>query len=152
MDFDQLLIDGYNLLHQPEFDDLRRGGWPSARQQLVRRIEPGACRLAVRAAIVFDGREAGRDAALDTPHFEVLFSPANKTADGVIEQRVHDAKNPERILVVTSDWTEQRVVSAFGASVMSCRDFLLRCAEPPAPLPRPRRGPAGATLGEFFPE
>jgi predicted RNA-binding protein with PIN domain len=149
MDYDQLLIDGYNLLHFDPALDGRRDELATARQRLVRRIEQVALGMAAKITVVFDGRERGRDASLDAAHLEVLFSPASRTADGVIEQMVHDAPKPERILVVTSDGTEQQVVSAFGASVISCREFLARGEA----APRRRSGPPrNFTLGDLFPE
>ena len=151
MDFDRLIIDGYNLMYQAGATEGRRGNLSADRQRLVRGIERTATELASHITVVFDGREEGRDVAFDTPNFEVIFSPSNRTADGLIEQMVHDAEKPERILVVTSDWIEQRLVSVFGASVISCREFLLRCKEPsvPARSPKPVRG---SKLGDFFPE
>jgi predicted RNA-binding protein with PIN domain len=151
MDYDRLIIDGYNLLHQDGALDGRRDEIATARQRLVRRIERFASGMARRITVVFDGREGGRDEALDAPNLEVIFSPANRTADGVIEQMVHDAPKPERILVVTSDWTEQRLVSVFGASVISCREFLLRCEAPPVTMKKAKL-PKGSKLGDFFPE
>ncbi len=151
MDFDRLIIDGYNLMHQDGALDGRRGDLSTSRQRLVRRIEQTASGMAAKITVVFDGREGGRDVALDAPNLEVLFSPANRTADGLIEQMVHDAEKPERILVVTSDWIEQRLVSVFGASVISCREFLLRC-EPPSAVLKKSKPARGSTLGEFFPE
>jgi predicted RNA-binding protein with PIN domain len=151
MDFKWLIIDGYNLLHQDDALKGHRGNLQTARQRLVRRIEQGASGMAQKITVVFDGREGGRDASFDAPHLEVLFSPSNRTADGVIEQMVHDATVPEKILVVTSDGIEQQLVSVFGASVISCREFLLRCE--PSPVPSRCRKPVrGATLGDFFPE
>lgn len=151
MDFDWLIIDGYNLMHQDEALDGRRDDLQTARQRLVRRIEQSATGMARKITVVFDGREGGRDVALDAPNLEVLFSPSNRTADGLIEQMVHAAENPERILVVTSDWIEQRLVSVFGATVISCREFLLRCATPFA-APKKLKPAKGTTLGDFFPE
>jgi predicted RNA-binding protein with PIN domain len=151
MDFDRLIIDGYNLLHQDAALDGRRGDLATARQRLVRRIEQAAAGMAAKITVVFDGREGGRDIALDAPNLEVLFSPSNRTADGVIEQMVHDAPDSERILVVTSDGIEQRLVSVFGASVISCREFLLRC-ETPSPPVRRQKPCRGSTLGDFFPD
>ena len=151
MDFDWLIIDGYNLMHQDGALEGRRDDLPTARQRLVRRIEQAASGMAHKITVVFDGREGGRDIALDAPNLEVLFSPSNRTADGLIEQMVHDAKMPERILVVTSDWIEQRLVSVFGASVISCREFLLRC-ETPASVPKKQKPSKGSTLGDFFPQ
>ncbi len=154
MEYDHLIIDGYNLLHQDEALEGRRGDLQTARQRLVRRIERAAPEMAPRISVVFDGRTGGRDAAFDAPHLEVLFSPANRTADAVIERMVSDAKKPERILVVTSDRIEEQIVSAAGASVVSCLEFTRRCDAAEA-APAPRRagkiGGAGSKLGDFFP-
>lgn len=151
MDYDQLIIDGYNLMHQDGALEGRRDDLQTARQRLVRRIEQSASGMAGKITVVFDGREGGQDIALAAPNLEVLFSPSNRTADGLIEQMVHDAEKPERILVITSDWTEQRLVSVFGASVISCREFLLRC-EAPSVVPKINKPLKGARLGDFFPE
>jgi uncharacterized protein len=149
MDYDRLIIDGYNLLHADPALDGHRRDLATARQRLVRRIEQSAAQFAAQITVVFDGRERGRDAAFDAPGLEVLFSPSNRTADGMIEQMVHDAPHPERLLVVTSDGTEQQVVSAFGASVISCREFLSRCELPPGRRSKPA---PGFTLGDLFPD
>ena len=152
MDFDWLIIDGYNLLHQDDALKGRRDDLQTARQRLVRRVERAAPEMAPRITVVFDGREGGRDASFDAPHLEVLFSPANRTADAVIERMVSDAKNPQRICVVTSDRIEDQIVSAAGASVVSCLEFTRRCdAAEGAPAPRQPR-PKASTLGDFFPE
>jgi len=154
MDFDHLIIDGYNLLHQDEALDGRRDDLQAARQRLVRRVERAAPEMAPRISVVFDGREGGRDASFDAPHLEVLFSPANRTADAVIERMVAEAKKPERICVVTSDRIEEQIVSAAGAFVVSCLEFTRRCdATEGSPMPRGtgKTGGAGAKLGDFFP-
>ncbi|MCU0858120.1 MAG: NYN domain-containing protein [Pontiellaceae bacterium] len=151
MDYDWLIIDGYNLMHADGGPEGRRDDLPTARQRLVRRIEQAASGMAAKITVVFDGREHGRDIALDAPNLEVLFSPADRTADGVIEQMVNNAGHPDRILVVTSDGIEQRLVSVFGASVISCREFLLRCEAPVTVSTRSKRT-KGSTLGDFFPQ
>jgi len=154
MNFDWLIIDGYNLLHQDEALDGRRDDLQTARQRLVRRVERAAPEMAPRITVVFDGREGGRDASFDAPHLEVLFSPANRTADAVIERMVAEAKKPERILVVTSDRIEEQIVSAAGASVLSCLEFTSRCdavEKASAPRGTGKTGASGAKLGDFFP-
>jgi predicted RNA-binding protein with PIN domain len=151
MNFDHLIIDGYNLMHQDTALDVRRLALQSARQRLVRRIERAAPSMAPRITIVFDGRERGRDTAFDAPHLEVLFSPAGLTADAVIERMVASADRPETICVVTSDRIEQQIVSSAGATVLSCLEFISRC-DAAARSARSPRGGSGSTLGEFFPK
>ena len=154
MNYDQLIIDGYNLMYQVRELDGRRDDLLTARQRLVRMIEQSAGGMAEKITVVFDGREAGVDESLSSSRMNILFSPSNRTADGVIEQMVHDSKQPDKILVVTSDWIEQRLVSVFGATVISCREFLLRCETPPASKRSfgTRNSGKGQTLGDFFPE
>jgi predicted RNA-binding protein with PIN domain len=151
MDFDHLIIDGYNLLHQDEALAGHLADLQTARQRLVRSIEHVAPEMAPRITVVFDGREGGLDASLTAPHLDVVFSPANRTADAVIERMVSAAKHPERICVVTSDRIEEQIVSAAGATVVSCPVFLTRCASP-APIARSRPGSNPSTLGDFFPK
>ena len=151
MDFDHLIIDGYNLLHQDPALDGRRNDLQTARQRLVRSIECAAPDMAPRITVVFDGRESGRDDSLTAPHLEVVFSPADRTADAVIERMVAQSKKPERICVVTSDRVEEQIVSSAGATVFSCPAFLSRCAAAGKPRPSRSRGKT-PTLGDFFPK
>ena len=126
----QIIIDGYSLLHRDErLKKSLRDGLAVARQQLVRLVERSAGHLANRVTIVFDGQSAGSDDALAFAGFEVVFSPAGASADSVIERMVHEAPEPARVLVVTSDLQERRTVAAAGADSLSCGDFLARCAE-----------------------
>lgn len=153
MNFEWLIIDGYNLLYRERSGAMHN--LQTARQQLVRRIERGVMQWAPRTTIVFDGCERGHDWALSASHLEVIFSPANQTADGVIERLVAGAKHPEKICVVTCDRVEEHVVSSSGASVLSCEMFLSQCeaaARPRGCRRRPSSADLGATLGDFFPE
>jgi len=155
MNFDWLIIDGYNLLHQDQALEGHRADLQTARQRLLRRIERAAPEMAPRVTVVFDGRERGRDPTFDAPHLEVLFSPANRTADAVIERMVAEAKKPERICVVTSDRIEEQIVSVAGASVISCLEFVSQCdaSGDSFTLHRTKKtGRKGGTLGDFFPE
>lgn len=155
MEYDWLIIDGYNLLYQDEALAGVRHDLQVARQQLVRRVERVAPDMARRVSVVFDGRERGRDAAFDAVNFEVLFSPSDRTADAVIERMVADSDNPGRILVVTSDNIEARIVSSAGALVLSSESFVTRCnAALRVPFRRTfgRQGSKPSTLGDFFPD
>lgn len=154
MIYDRLIIDGYNLLHQHDAlaqrldDDIQ-----SARHRLVRLIEATALRMARHTTMVFDGREAGSDTALNAPGLEILFSPAHLTADSVIEQIVCRCPDPERVLVVTSDRAERDTVSSAGAQTMGAQAFLDQCIAD-ASKRVPRQTPPGREpkLGDLFPD
>lgn len=149
-----LIIDGYNLLHQAdELVSLLRSNIQLARHRLVRMVENTAHKMAPQTTIVFDGREAGADAALTAKHLEVYFSPAHLSADTIIERLVCKYPNPEKILVVTSDRAERDTVSSAGAQTMAAEEFLAQCRAgarrslrkhtPPDKEPR---------LGDLFPD
>ena len=154
MHYEWLIIDGYNLLHQvPELAKMLGTDIQRARHRLVRMVEETAHGMARQTTIVFDGREAGSDAALTSKYLEVFFSPANLSADTVIERLVCKFENPERILVVTSDHAEHDTVSSAGAHTMSSEEFMAKCeadAKRAIPKQMPRR--KEPKLGDLFPE
>lgn len=147
-----IIIDGYNLLHrQPG-----RGDIESRRHRLLESLARDAAAMAPRVTVVFDGRAP---AASRRPHahgLEVIYSPAGRTADEIIERLAGGAARPETVLVVTSDRTETITAAASGAGTMSCRAFMEQLAAGSARTSDriarlTARGPGGARLGDFFP-
>ena len=154
MQFEQLIIDGYNLLHQTdELAGLLQTDIQGARHRLVRMAEETAHRMAGHTTIVFDGRNTGSDSALSSPFLEVIFSPAHLSADSVIERLVCSCSVPDDILVVTSDRAEQHMVASAGAHTMSSEEFMDRCRRT-VNRSADRRAPPGKepTLGDHFPD
>ena len=154
MSYEWLIIDGYNLLHKvPELAQMLGTDIQEARHRLVRRVEETTHNMARQTTIVFDGREAGSDAALSSKYLEVFFSPGNLSADTVIERLVCKFQDPETILVVTSDHAEHDTVSSAGAYTMSSEEFMARCerdAKRAIPKQTPRR--KEPKLGDLFPD
>ncbi len=154
MQYEWLIIDGYNVLHQvEELAKLLRTDLQGARHRLVRMIEETAHNMAKQTIIVFDGREAGSDTSLSSKYLEVFFSPGNLSADTVIERLVCKCPKPGKTLVVTSDHAEHDTVSSAGAQTMSSEDFMARC-ERDAKKTVSKRTPPGKEpkLGDLFPD
>lgn len=154
MRYQWIIVDGYNVLHQlTELANQPPSDLMGARHRLVRHIEETVHQMAPQATVVFDGREAGNDEALTSAHLEIFFSPANLSADSVIERLVCKSARPEKILVVTSDRAERDTVSSAGAQTMSAREFLEMCAKTNQ-RPIARRTPPGKEpkLGDLFPD
>ncbi len=154
MQFDWLIIDGYNLLHKvPELARMLGSDIQGARHRLVRFTEGTALAMAQQTTIVFDGREAGCEPSLTSKHFEVFFSPGNLSADSIIERLVCKFPTPGKILVVTSDHAEHDTVSSAGAHTMSSEEFMVRC-ERESKKRIEKRTPPGQEprLGDLFPE
>jgi predicted RNA-binding protein with PIN domain len=153
-DYDWLIIDGYNLLHQvAELAAMLGTDIQGARHRLVRRVAETAHNMARQTTIVFDGREAGSDTALSTEYLEVFFSPGNLSADSVIERMVCNFQRPEKMIVVTSDHAECVTVSSAGAQTMSSEEFMIRCdsdsKKSHSKRTPPRKEPK---LGDLFPD
>lgn len=154
MIYDWLIIDGYNLLHQTEeLVQLLQSDLQAARHRLVRLTEATAHGMARQTTIVFDGREAGSDAALSSTYLEVFFSPSNLSADSVIEQLVCRCPTPAKTLVVTSDHAEHDTVSSAGAHTMSSEEFMARCQADSRKTVAKRTPPGKEPkLGDLFPD
>lgn len=154
MNPDWLIIDGYNLLHKKtELAELVRRDIHLARNRLIRLIENTAIKIAPQTTVVFDGREAGQDEALTSKHLEIYYSPANLSADNIIERLVNKYPNPEKIRVVTSDIAERQTVSSAGAQTMFAEEFLAQCEiEERRKIPKQTKPGQKPKLGDLFPD
>ena len=154
MQYDWLIIDGYNLLYQEkalvEQLDCNLQG---ACHRLVRHVEATAHAMAEQTTIVFDGNSAERDLALSTKFLEVFFAPSHLSADSVIERLVCKSPDAVKILVVTSDYAEQNTVSSAGAHTMSSEEFIERCNQRKrVPFSHQASSRKEPKLGDIFPD
>lgn len=118
------IIDGNNLIHaDPDLESVRHQDFQTARQVLVRRLE-AISGSGGRVTVVFDSRTPKLVTGFEGSPLDVRFAEPGLGADAYIERLVHASANPARILVITSDATERRVVEACGAISQSCRQYL----------------------------
>jgi uncharacterized protein len=123
----RVLIDGYSLLHSwPEILPGQPPHSAAARDELTRRVRRYGDAEAVPVTIVFDGSQpfAGVAMEVSTPDCEVLYSPADQTADDVIERLVHRLLAYGEVMVVTDDHAERDTVLALGGIVAGCSHFI----------------------------
>jgi len=156
MTTDWLIVDGNNLVHKapPGLVGSRKRDFPAARWRLARKIDELGGQFAPRVTIVFDGSRGGRDAAFESSSVEVVFCPGHVSADEWIEKAVQRHRDPQQVLVVTSDRTVRTAVEGSGAFSMSCGRFLDLIAENREDLGERlvrQAGAQGPTLGDFFP-
>ena len=151
----RLIIDGYSLLYRDaSLDRLRQRDMRVAREQLIRKIDRLADALAPVVELVFDGQQASRE-QVRTGRLHLVYAPADKTADTVIEQMVHTDPAPAEICVVTADRLERDTVTAAEAQAMSCISFLEWLDRLDREVLRQQKKAAPArrfTLGDAFPE
>lgn len=152
----RLLIDGYSLLYRdPALDKLRQGDFRKARESVIRRIDRLSSALAPLVELVFDGRDQGSREQISTTALHLVYSPAPRTADSLIEEMVAASPDPVNICVVTSDRLERDVVTAAGAEAMSCAAFLERLDELERTVSRTLKSSTSRqrfTLGDAFPQ
>ena len=126
-----LIIDGYNVLRSSGIyshimvDDFGGEALNAARETLIADVGAFAGRE-YQATIVFDGggNPESRGEPQKVGNLTVIFSPAGKSADSVIEKlaRTHNEAGDE-VLVVTSDAATQFTVLRTGVTRMSAQGF-----------------------------
>ena len=107
-----VIVDGDNLMRALR---LWRGNDLSAGEIFLQRLELAAVSLDWEVTVVFDGPE--RFLRREAGPLVVQYAPPGKTADTVIERRVHVAPDRSQIVVVTQDRAEANLVLGLGARV-----------------------------------
>lgn len=126
-----LLVDGYNVLGAAGLMGGSNEALDAARARLVEEVAAYAA-SEWDAIVVFDGALNPRSDG--APHrtlgITVVFSPAERSADSVIEglAREHALRGDE-VVVVTSDAQTQWAVMRAGVGRMSSAEFVRQAAE-----------------------
>ena len=116
-----LLIDGHNLIGR--LPDLRLDD-PDDEAKLVARLRPYCARTRKHITVVFDrGLPGGRSWELSGGGVEVVFAATGHTADGILCERVRQARDPRGLTIVTSDREVIAVARARGARVVRSEEF-----------------------------
>lgn len=126
----QIIVDGYNLLHQV-FNTRKLSGpgnLERARQELLARL---ARHLTAdqrdRTMVIFDSswdvETPDRDRYVHHG-LKVLFSVDFETADQMIVDLLRCSSAPQQILVVSSDREVQEAARRLGSSSLNCLDWL----------------------------
>ena len=125
-----LLIDGHNLIGQLpglHLDD------PDDEAKLVVRLRTYYARTNKRVTVVFDhGLPGGPSRELSSGGVEVVFAPTGRTADGILRERIRQARDPRGLMVVTSDRQVIAAAQARGARVVRSEEFAARLSTPRA--------------------
>lgn len=109
-----LVVDGYNIIYT--CPKLERLGMEHARAKLVEIMTDYTALAGQQVVVVFDAyrvKEPG-ERSLVVDGVEVFFTRPGETADSLIERLVGQLVKKGTVYVVTSDWTEQRVIFGRG--------------------------------------
>jgi predicted RNA-binding protein with PIN domain len=123
----RILVDGYSLLHNwPSLASGKPRHSAAAREELITVLTQYHDACGTPITVVFDGRgsriESGETRS--TPEVEILYAPAGKTADQVIERAAHRLSSYGEVLVVTDDFAERDTVLSLGGMASSCACFV----------------------------
>lgn len=114
-----LLIDGYNVSLN-SFSNL------SLELQRERTINCAAnieSRFSTNCAVIFDGESSSTRASMRSK-VHVVFSPADKTADDVIIERIQVTPSDRPIVLVTNDQNLKRRAKGLGCETISTNSFV----------------------------
>lgn len=121
---EQILVDGYSLLHQwDELKPARMRSLAAGREALVLWLTRYHDARGGQLTVVFDGRSLPAGGLPFQTGVRVVYSRDGETADAVIERFVGQSPQPARILVATDDAMERNVVEALGARTVSAEIF-----------------------------
>lgn len=125
-----VLIDGHNLIGRvPDINLEDRDD----EAQLVSRLQGYAGRTGKRVTVVFDrGMPGGRSENLSGGRVSVVFAPTGRNADRVLIERIRRARNPQGLIVVTSDREVIAAAEGRGARVVRSEAFVAELEAPPA--------------------
>jgi predicted RNA-binding protein with PIN domain len=115
------LIDGHNLIGQ--FPGLRLDD-PHDEEKLMGYLRQYKARTRHQITVFFDsggGHHSGK--TLKQAGITVKFAPANKTADHLIAVQVRRVKNPQAVMVVSSDRAVQTAARLARVRSLSAAEF-----------------------------
>ena len=123
----RILVDGFSLLHAwPEVAPRQPRHSAAARDELVHWLTQYQDAIGTPMTVIFDGTNApsGTPKIPSRPEMEILYSPAGRTADDLIERATHRLLDFGDVLVVTDDNAERSTVLSLGGMTSGCTVFI----------------------------
>ncbi len=136
----QWLIDGHNLIGQ--MPNLRLDD-PNDEEQLLEHLRRYRARTGHKLTVVFDSGQTYHPAkTYKKGGITVQFAPNGQTADQVIKRRLARVKNPQALILVTSDAAVRRAAQEAHVRVVASSEFAQQLQQPSAPLSTDNGGQA----------
>jgi predicted RNA-binding protein with PIN domain len=149
------LVDGYNMIGA--WKELQRtcrqSGFEAARERLIEQMVNFSAYEHYGTVVVFDAHSQPQPARCETitEYLSLYYTDPNETADTYIERRCSEyhrdlLRHRKRLIVATSDRTQELTAKGFGAECWSAQRLesavdqmfqsVQRCATPPKKTPR----------------
>jgi predicted RNA-binding protein with PIN domain len=124
----QLLIDGHNLIGR--MPNLRLDD-PDDEEKLLEYLRRYRARTGHSLVVVFDAGQVYHPAKTKQQGgITIQFAPHGKTADQIIIQRVHRVKNPQGVMVVSSDRTVRQAAQQARVRILDAKEFARQLVQP----------------------
>lgn len=124
----QLLIDGHNLIGR--MPNLRLDD-PDDEEKLLEYLRRYRGRTGHSLVVVFDPGQAYHPAKTKKQGgITIQFAPHGKTADQIIIQRVRRVKNPQGVMVVSSDRTVRQAAQQARVRILDSKEFARQLVQP----------------------
>ena len=123
---DLLIVDGYNLI----FNFFKAGKMTgreleNIKDKLIADLAAYNSQKDYEVIVVFDASKSQNNERSSTIHdkVEVVYSRGGETADTIIEEFVSPWSPERKIVVVTSDYSQQKVIFGKNTTRRSSREF-----------------------------
>jgi predicted RNA-binding protein with PIN domain len=141
------LIDGHNVIGQTRGLSLED---PDDELKLVRLVRQLCMRERRAATIIFDGGLPGGVSDLSTSDVKVIFASENHTsADDLIIKRIGAEKNPQGMIVITSDQKIANTARGRRMTVKSSGEFGEMLFRKSAATPQKEKGISAEDVAEW---
>ena len=138
------LIDGHNLIGQMpglRLDD------PDDEEKLLAYLRRYRARTGHTLTVVFDAGQAYRPAKTQKRGgITVQFVSPGQTADQILVRRIRKVKNPQAVIVVTSDLAVQQAARQAGLRVLTSPEFAQQLSQSSSPTATDEGGRANIRL------
>ena len=123
-----ILIDAYNVIFSwKELADIAQADIQAARDRLVEIISHYKSSVDMQIIVVFDAYkvENHKREVIKYQDISIVYTKQAETADQYIEKTVSGMAKKYKVIVVTSDATEQIIIQSKGCILISSREFEL---------------------------
>ncbi len=118
----QWLIDGHNLIGQMpnlQLDD------PHDEEKLLEHLRRYRAKTGHRLTVIFDPGQGYRSGQTKKQGgLTVQFAPSGKTADQIIAQRLRKIKDPQSLIVVSSDRAVRQAAQQARVRTLTSKEFI----------------------------
>lgn len=121
-----LFVDGYNIIN--DWEDLKKKAeidLEGARNDLLEMLVEYHHMTRIEIILVFDAHMVKSNNGKEYRYkgIKCIYTKEKETADHYIEKNIDKIGKTESVVVATSDWLEQQIVLARGATRISAREL-----------------------------